>query len=88
MESAVKKKADLVLVQEAPEFHGSSHPAYDYLWTNGRVMTARRRSSDWTVSVESGLTREACGDVQVLALGRRGHQGRVVRVVNAYFQRI
>lgn len=37
--------------------------------------------------MESGDTREAEGDVQVLALGRRGHQGRVLRVVNTYSQR-
>lgn len=54
---------------------GNSHPASDFLWA-GRVLTARRKSSDWTVSTEDGFVREARGDVQVLALGRRGHQGR------------
>ena len=66
METAVKRKADPVLIQELPRYQGSSHPAYDYLWSGGRVMTARRKDSDWTVSVESGDTREAEGDVQVL----------------------
>ena len=41
---------------------------------------------DWTVSAEGGFTREAGGDVQVLALGKRGYRGRVLRVVNAYSQ--
>ena len=84
METAVIKGADLVLMQEPPSFDGNSNPAFDFLRA-GRVLTARGRSSDWTVTTEDGLTKEAEGDVQVLVLGRRGHQGRVLRVVNAFF---
>ena len=86
LETAQERGADLVLVQEPPEDHRYSHPEFDLLWTEGRVMTARRKNSDWTVSTEDGLARETRGDVQVLALGRRGYQGRVLRAVNAYFQ--
>lgn len=57
METAVKRKADLVLVQKAPSFRGSQHPAYEYLWS-GRVLTARRKDSDWTVSKEDRFTRK------------------------------
>ena len=85
METAMERRADIVLVQEPPEYDGNRHPGYEYLWA-GRVMTARRKDSDWTVSTEDKYTRAAGGDVQVLALGRRGHQGREIRVVNAYFQ--
>ena len=82
METAVERGADLVLVQEPLMFNGNSHPSFDFLRA-GRVLTARSKSSDWTVSTEDGFTREAKGDVQVLALGRRCHRGRAARVVNA-----
>lgn len=51
-------------------------------------MTAWRIDSDWTVTTEEGLTRDAEGDVQVtvLALGRRGYSGRELRLVNSYHQ--
>ena len=48
METAIERRADLVLVQEPPEFRGYSHPGFDYLRA-GRVMTARRKDSEWTV---------------------------------------
>ena len=85
METAVERKADLVLVQEAPAFRGSRHPAFDFLWS-GRTLTARRRNSEWTASTEDRFTREAGGDVQVVSLGRRGSKDREVRIVNTYFQ--
>ena len=84
LETAMRERADLVLVQEPPAFEGVRHPGYDFLRA-GRVMTMRRVDSDWTVTTEDSYTREAEGDVQVLAMGRRGYRGRVVRVVNAYF---
>ena len=84
METAVKEKADLVLVQEPPTFEGNRHPGFEFLRA-GRVLSARRVDSDWTITTEDSYTREAEGDIQVLAMGRRGHRGRVVRVVNAYF---
>ena len=31
METAVRRKADVVLVQEAPKFRGSRHPAFEFL---------------------------------------------------------
>ena len=86
LETAVGERADLVLVQEPPAFAGVRHPGYDFLRA-GRVMSMRRVDSDWTVTTEDSYTREAEGDVQVLAVGRRGHRGRVVRIVNAYFQK-
>ena len=86
MKTAVKEKADLVLVQEPPTFEGNRHPGFEFLRA-GRVLSARRVDSDWTITTEDSYTREAEGDVQVLVMGRRGHRGRVVRVVNAYFQK-
>lgn len=76
-----------MLVQEPPSFDGNSHPTFDFLRA-GRVLTARVKSSDWAVSTKDGLTREAEADLQVLAFGRRGHRVRVLRVVNAYFQKV
>jgi hypothetical protein len=40
MESGLELGADLVLVQETPQFHGWQHPVFDFLWVEGgRVMT-------------------------------------------------
>jgi ribonuclease HI len=87
METAKERKADLVLVQEPPKFEGSKHPAFEFLREKGgRVMTARRVDSDWTCSTEDSWTKDTSGDLQVLALGRRGHPGREVRILNAYLQ--
>ena len=85
METAVRRKADVVLVQEAPKFRGSRHPAFEFLWS-GRTLIAQRCDSDWTIAMEDKFTRETGGDVQVVSLGRRGCKNRVVRIVNAYFQ--
>ena len=41
---------------------------FDFLRA-GKVLTARRKSLDQTVTTEDGLTGEAGGDTQVLALG-------------------
>lgn len=46
MEAAVERRADLVLVQEPPKNRGYSHASFDSLWTEGRLITARRKSSD------------------------------------------
>lgn len=46
METAARRKAEPVLIQDPPQYQGSSHPAYDYLWSGGRLMTARRKDSD------------------------------------------
>ena len=84
MQTALERKADIVLVQEPPEFRESRHPAFRYLRKN-RVLTAVRIDSDWTVSTKERFTREA-SDAQVLALGRKGHGQREIRVVNTYHQ--
>ena len=84
MQTALERKADIVLVQEPPEFTRNRHPAFRYLWKD-RVLTAVSIDSDWTVSTEEHFTREA-SDTQVLALGRRGHGQREIRVVNTYNQ--
>ena len=84
MQTALERKADIVLVQEPPEFRGNRHPAFRYLWRD-RVLTAVRIDSNWTVSTEERFTKEA-SDTQVLALGRRGHSQRELRVVNTYHQ--
>jgi len=49
-------------------------------------MTARRRGSSWIVTTEDSLTRGTRGDVQVLAIGRKGEKGRKVRIANVYSQ--
>ena len=85
LETAVRRKADSVLVQEPPKFEDHRHPAFVFLRA-GRVLTARRIDSDWTVSTEDRFTREVGGNVQVLALSRHGHQERAIRVVNTYRQ--
>ena len=86
METAVRERADLVLVQEPPAFEGVGHPGFEFLRA-GRVLAARRVDSDWTITTEDSFTRKAEGDVQVLALGRRGHRGRVLRVVTPISRR-
>ena len=86
METAVRRKADVVLVHEAPKFRGSQRPAFEFLWS-WQTLIARRCDSDWNISMEDKFTRETGGDVQVVSLGRRGCKNRVVRIVNAYFQR-
>lgn len=67
-----------------PGFGGDSHPYFESLGTGGRAVIARREDSDWMVASGGGYTWEAEGDVQVLALGRTGHTGKVARVVNEY----
>ena len=84
MQMALECKADIVLVQEPPEFRGNRHPAFRYLWKD-RVLTAVRIDSDWTVSTEERFTRRA-SDTQVLALERKGYSRREIRVVNTYHQ--
>ena len=81
---ALERKADIVLVQEPLVFRGSRHPAFKYLWKD-RALMAVRIDSDWTVSTEERFTRGA-SDTQVLALGRKGHNQREIRVVNTYHQ--
>jgi hypothetical protein len=40
IESGLQLGADLVIVQEAPNFHGWRHPGFDFFWVEGgRVMT-------------------------------------------------
>jgi hypothetical protein len=75
METAVKRGADIVLIQEPPIFQKYRHPAYQHIWSPGRIMTARRITSEWTVYIEDRFTKECKGDMQVLALGRRNKQG-------------
>jgi hypothetical protein len=88
METAVRKKVDLVLIQEPPEDHRFTHPGYDYLWTTGRVMSARCKTSAWTFSTEDNLTKGSTGDVQVLSVGRRNQKGRVLRIANVYSAKV
>jgi hypothetical protein len=87
MQTAIERKTDLVLVQECPTQWGRCHPGFEYMWNGGRVMAARRRDSRWTFSTENNLTREGEGDVQSIAVGCRGRQGRLMRVVNTYCQK-
>ena len=85
METAKEQKADVVLVQEPPALDGSKQPAFEFLRAGG-VLTARRIDSEWTISTQNSFPRDTDGDVQALALGRRGHRGREARLVNVYQQ--
>jgi hypothetical protein len=42
MEIVVKKGVDIVLIQESLIFQKYRYPAYQYIWSLGRVITARR----------------------------------------------
>ena len=76
LESAVEKGVDLVLFQELPDNnkeYSPLHPGFDLLWTTGRVMSARRIDSEWDFTCKDRFTSaEAVGDVQVLAMRRKG----------------
>ena len=92
LETALSRKVDLVLFQEPPTCKEDNifrprHPAYDLLWTSGRVMAARRNDSEWTFSSEDSFSKEAEGDVQVLSMRKRGEVIPKYRIVNAYFQK-
>jgi hypothetical protein len=50
-------------------------------------MMACRIDSEWMCSVEERLAQGLEGDVQVLSIGKRGHAGREIRLVNVYDQR-
>ena len=64
-----------------------SHPGFVLLWTTGRIMSARRIDSEWDFTCEDRITSgEAEGDVQVLAMRRKGKQERICCIVNAYFE--
>jgi hypothetical protein len=40
MESGLQLGADLVIIQEAPNFHRWQYPGFDFFWVEGgRVMT-------------------------------------------------
>jgi hypothetical protein len=84
MGTGVQRRADVIVIQEPPVAQHYRHDSYDFLWTSGRVMTARLKTSEWTCSLEDNLARGSNGDVQVLALGRRGQNGRLVRIANVY----
>ena len=81
-----EKGADL-LVQELPndpDFR-PTHAAFDFLWTNGRTLAARRITSEWAFANNSTPGTE--GDIRVLAVGRKGRREQQLRAVNAYLQR-
>lgn len=87
LETSKERGVDLMLIQEPPNSDcRPTHTACD-LWSVGRTLAARRVDSDWTVTTEGAHTGATEGDVQVLAVGRRGQVGRHLRVVNVYFQR-
>ena len=98
LETAMERKADLVIFQEPPTGRGEfapRHPTYDIIWpitTTGRpsrVATAKRIDSDWIFGEETRFTEdEAEGDVQVVRATRRDGTGVPFRIVNAYFQSV
>jgi hypothetical protein len=75
METVVERGADVVLILQPPTFQKYRHPAYQYIWSPRRVMTARRITSEWTVSTEDRFMKDCKRDVQVLAFGRQNKQG-------------
>ena len=88
LETAVRRGTDLVLIQEAPARLGYAHPGFGLLWMPGRMLAAKRKDSDWTFSTEDSFSKDSDGDVQVIAVGRSGRTGRLLRIVNAYFQKV
>lgn len=86
LETAKEKGTDLVLAQvlpNNPDFRPTR--GLDFLWAKGWALEARRIVSEWAFM--NSFTRETEGDVQVLAVGRRGRKELQLRTVNAYFQR-
>ena len=63
LETAKDSGADLVLFQEPPRGRGEfapRHPAYDFIWAQwgeGRVVSAKRKDSEWNFSKETRFTR-------------------------------
>jgi hypothetical protein len=87
MEIGVKRKADIILIQEPPVSVMYRHAGYEYLRTGGRVMMARMIDSEWTCSMEDRLAEEVEGDVQVLPIRRRGYVGHEVHIADVHDQK-
>jgi hypothetical protein len=56
MESGLQLGADLVIVQEAPNFDGWRYPGFDFFWVEGgRVMTGVRKDTKWKMKLRPDL---------------------------------
>jgi hypothetical protein len=58
METGKERGSDVVLIQEPPMDQRYTDPTFEFLWTEGRTMLARRKESEWTFSTEDNLS---CG---------------------------
>jgi ribonuclease HI len=89
LETGLRLKTDIVLVQEPPVERRYRHPGYQFFWpeTNGRTLTARRIDSPWSLELNTRATREAKGDVQVLQ-ARHNKSKTVIKIVNVYSQAV
>ncbi|KAI5786092.1 Endonuclease/exonuclease/phosphatase [Pyronema domesticum] len=87
METGVRRKVDVILIQEPPMSETYRHPEYEYLRMGVGMMMARRVDSEWRFSMEDRLVQGAEGDVQVLSIGKRGYIGTEVCIVNVYNQK-
>ena len=65
MQLAVERKADLVLVQEPPALQIYTQQGYDFMCTNGRIMTAKGKGQRWSANT-LGPTKNSNEDVQTL----------------------
>jgi hypothetical protein len=86
LETGLKRKVDIVLVQESPTDRRYQHPGFIFYWTEGRVMAAVRIDSIWNVTQNSKLAEGSKGDVQILTASIKGQKS--VRLVNVYSQKV
>jgi hypothetical protein len=87
LETGVKRRADVVCLQEPPRERGNigiSHSAYE-IRERKRVWTAIRRGSGLVVDERTDLSRGANDDVIATDVRRRGE--KITRIVNVYDQR-
>ena len=84
LESGLRLKADIVLIQEPPVFRGYSHVGYTFIW-GGRTLVAIKKDSDFKVRQRNEMMQDTKGDVIVIdVVGKRGK----ARIVNVYDQRV
>lgn len=76
-----------MLVQEPPTFEGVRHPGFDFLRTRGRLVDGEEGGYGLDGHHGGQLHRRGGGRHPGPGYGRQKPPGRVVRVVNAYFQR-
>jgi hypothetical protein len=87
LETGIKLKAQLVLLQEPTSKWGIRHPGYRLIWpqeggNKPRTMVGVRTDGRLRVEYRSDLGQHSMGDVMVLDVTTE--TGRKIRVVNLY----